>query len=268
MKKIYLFCLLCAFVHLLKSEDLTQFSPKLQDKFQLHEGMTISQVTDSLGIPHQIFLQYFSIDVNEEQLKRATIRSENLSIDQIYQYYNQYHYNFDDFTALNEASKTLHIPYKKLAEYLGLNPQKEELRIQSIRSIGKETADIIEFYENFQKNTLEYCSTLSVLAVIITTIALILIVLIIYQMGNFGKIKVTKYTENEAPVVGKVQLEANDCLNSDVIVAIAITLERFRIEKLKEKKLIQSIRRANTTVWQMAGKIRMPNSNFSLLKKQ
>lgn len=266
MKKIISTLILIYIFALLLAQQGTDIVVGTRLQNSISDDMTIEEVAKALFLPSEYLKDKLDISSRDIQTDKKTIIEFEVERNRYFQIFYEYH-NFNDESTLEEVCKTLQIPYKKIASYLKINPQDEVLRNKQLSFFILEPLDILELQQKFNNEMQEFSSSLVILAMILTFLTLLLIAFAISKLTivekKFGKKQPTIVNSQ----VGKVILEANDCLNSDVVVAVVAAIERYRAEKTKDHQIMLTWRRANVSIWQASSKLFMPNQSFNIQKK-
>ena len=264
MKKFVLILLLIMCFSILMAQATEHFAHGERLKNAINPLSTIQEAATALYIPLDDFRSHFHLTTSDNG---QTLATAGITLESAFQFFYTYH-KFNDSTSLVEVCNILQIPYKKIAFYIGIDPQDEALRLTSIREFDKETLDLIELHHRFNDEMLEFSSSLVILAIVVTFLALLLMGFAISKLAFASKKSEKKIPAVVETPIGKVILEDNDTLNSDVIVAVVAAIERYRTEKTKDHRIILTWRRANVSMWQASSKVYMPNQNYILNKKR
>lgn len=261
--------LLCFFTLFATSEQRMLYSPKLQEKYAINDNMSIQTIAETLNLPVESLKANFQLNLRDPKIDSISLKSHGISIDNVFQFYNIEKHGYNDFTKIDDVCLMLQIPFKKMAEFLEIDPQDNLNRARTIRDLGKETLEIVALEKRFHDQILDFSSTLTVLGMSVVFISLILTSLLISQLVHLGKHKKTESKPvSISTSVGTVSTEKVENLSSDAIVAVIAAIHKLKMETAKENKIILTWRRANISMWQASGKVKMPNNQFSLLKNR
>ena len=247
-------------------EFTTIVPPKLHAEYGLESSMSIQQIANRMDIPLNMFKIYFRLNLRDTRIDDSTLSSQNISIDEVYQYYYMEKYGFNDFSTLIEVSKYLHIPFKSMAKILDIDPQDSKNRSLTVRDLGYETLDMLQYEDEFNDRMLNYNSTLTVLGMCVTFTALILVAFIVSKLILLSD-KKTETVKVSTPI-GTISSKDPNILNfEDAVVAIVAAVHKFKSEIAIDHKILLTYRRIDVSMWQASGKIDMPNKNFQPAKK-
>ena len=245
---------------------VTMVPPKLHELYELDGNMSIKLVAETIDIPLESFKSYFRLNLRDPRIDESSLNNQDINLDAVYQFYSLERYGFNDFSTINEVSEVLSIPYKKLTEYLHLNPQISANRTRTIRETGRETIDMLQYHERFKQESLNYSSTLTVLGMAVVLIALLLVSVVVSHLNIFESKKPEKV--NVVAPSEKSTKAAQDFINfEDAVVAIAATIHRFKSELATDHKILLTYRRIDVSMWQASGKTEMPNKHFDLIRR-
>jgi len=270
MKKIYLLLFgILLTVSLYSQATGVALSPRLHGKYNLNENMSIQSVADSLGIPLDEFKTHFHLSLRDSSIDVFSLRRHNISVDDVYQFYNMRKYGFNDFTQISEIITHLQIPFMKLAEYMGIGARDAAIRTRTLRDLQKETLDMIDYQKRFQEDMLQVSSTLTVLGMLAALIALSVTALVISQLVHLkNKEPMPKPIITAAIPVVKSEPEVKENINSDSVVAAIIAIHRLNADVEKENRAIINWRRASISMWQASGKVQLSAQTYNVLKNR
>ncbi|MCL2065305.1 MAG: OadG family protein [Candidatus Cloacimonetes bacterium] len=241
--------------------------PKLHSMYELEGNHSIRYVTDKLDIPLYRFIPYFRINTRDPRILESSLTSQGITVYQVYQLYSLDKFGFTDDSTILEVSQRFNIPFKKLANYLELNPQDLGNRAMTIQESGYEAMDMIQYLERFQHERLNYISTLTVLGMLVVFSALILVALVVSHLTIFEPKKLAPI--KIATPVGTISTQQNEFTNlEDSICAVVAAVHRFKSEIAIDHKILLTYRRIDVSMWSASGKTEMPNKHFNLLRKK
>lgn len=228
--------------------------------------ISLEKISEKLYIPLEILRASLNLNEKDSSNDKKTLYEFEVEWTRVIDLYYEYHELYPS-TTLEEACKKLQIPYKKIAVYLNVDPRNKEFRTKPLSFFQKETLDILDLREKFNEDMLDYSSIMIILAMIMTFIALLIIAFALARMAALGKKMNKKQTIEVSTPIGQVVLEDNDCLNSDVVVAVVAAIERYRATKMKDSQIMLTWRRTNVSWWRLSSKLQMPNVRYHNFRK-
>ena len=236
----------------------------LHERFNITENMDLQTATSILEISLDELKHDFKMNPNDPKINKQSLKVLGISPDKIYQYYNLKNFGYDDYTTIEKVCLLKNIPFKKMAEYLEIDPQEVSNRTKTLKDLGVNAQKINELEKRFDDNILDFSSTLTVLGMSVVFISLILTSLLISQLVHLNKKKETKVATTSP--IGKISTKNIEDLSSDAVIAVIAAIHKHKIDTDEQNRIMLTWRRANVSMWQASGKVEMPNSTFRTLK--
>ena len=258
------------FVPIEEEEILTTLPPRMHELFALESSMSIQYVSEMMAIPLNRFISYFRINMRDPRILESSLESQHITVDQVYQLYCIDIYGYNDDSTLYEVSQLFHIPFKRFAGYLGVDPQDARNRSMTVRESGHETLDMFQYNERFKHETLNFNSTLIVMGMFVVFTAMLIISLIISKLTVFEK-KTKEIVKIATTPIGTIKTESTEHLAlinlEDCVCAIVAAVHRFKSEVASDHKILLTYRRIDVSMWQASGKVEMPNKHFDMMRR-
>jgi Na+-transporting methylmalonyl-CoA/oxaloacetate decarboxylase gamma subunit len=229
--------------------------------------MSIREVADTLNISLSDFKQEFLPLDSDPNVDNRTLRSLNIPLDDVYQYYSTLKYGFNDNARLADVSAILEIPFAKMVGYLNLDPRNKALRDMTIRDLSRETLDFYILKEKFEGEKYEFSSYLTVMGMSVVFIALIITSLVITQIVSFAR-KTVETKPAVKTIVGKIMTNKIENLQCNAIIAVIAAIHKHRMDTVTEHKIMLTYRRANVNMWHASGKVDLPTIKYNTLRRR
>ena len=249
------------------SENTIYIPPKIHEQFSLEPNMTIPDIAEILDIEPQRIFEYFRLNQRDSRINELSITNQNITLDDIYQLYNLDKYKFNDYSSLHEVSLLMNIPYKTIADYLGLEPQDAANRARPIRDFGLESIDMFEYEQRFQDEVLDFVSIIIVLGMIVVISALAMVAVVVSNLLIFDKKKTPQKVKIKTPI-GTISTENTEHISlQDAVAAVTAAIHKFKTDIATDHKILLTYRRLDVSMWQASSKIEAPNRQYNMIKK-
>lgn len=269
MKKLIIVLFLVSLSVFLLAQDSNPLSPRLQERFEISENNELQFVSEKINISLDSLKTHFKLNLRDASINRKSLKSLGINVNNVYQFYNLHTFGYDDSYSLESICLLKNIPFKKMSEYLNLDPQDVNNRSRTLRDLGVEALDIEDMEKRFKDERIDFSSTLTVLGMSVVFVSLILTSLLISQLVHLNRKnekKESKPTHISSPV-GTITTKYPENLSSDAVVAVIAAIHKHKQETDEENRIMLTWRRANISMWHASGKVEMPNSVFKAIKK-
>lgn len=173
-------------------------------------------------------------------------------------------------STIMSISKGFDMPIKKLEGKLNLERSDQNKTLQELNIPVQKIKNIVNQFEN---NKMEFSWGVVIVGMVVVFLSLLLIGFIISQLQhieNLGKKKEKKSVSNSVSVntsVGKVTA-LSDQISANAIVAAVTALHLHVMEIEETNKLLLTWKRTSLNLWRYYYKFKMPNREFSQLKRR
>ncbi len=173
-------------------------------------------------------------------------------------------------STIMSISKGFDIPIKKLRGKLNLKREDSDKTLEELNIPVKKVNGIIS---TFKSNLMEFSWGVVFIGMLVVFLSLLLIGFIIGQLQhieNLSRKKEKKYSANTLSVntsVGKVTAPS-DQISANAIVAAVTALHLHVLEIEETNKLLLTWKRTSLNLWRYYYKFKMPNREFSQLKRR
>ena len=173
-------------------------------------------------------------------------------------------------STIMSISKGFDIPIKKLRGKLNLERKDSNKTLEELQLPVSKVNNVIK---DFKSNYMEFSWGVVLIGMLVVFLSLLLIGFIIAQLkhiDNIGKKQKKKSVSNNVSVktsVGKVTAPS-DQISANAIVA-AVTAIHLHVMEIEEtNKLLLTWKRTSLNLWRYYYKFKMPNREFSQLKRR
>lgn len=173
-------------------------------------------------------------------------------------------------STIMSISKNFDVPMKKLRGKLNIARKDSYKTLEELNIPVKKANKVVE---DFLNNFMKFSWGLVFLGMLVVFLSLLLIGFIIGQLQhleNIGKKKTKKKIPNSVSVntsIGKVTA-VSDQISANAIVAAVTAIHLHILEIEETNKLLLTWKRTSLNLWRYYYKFKMPNREFSQLKRR